>query len=251
MAKASRLQQHLQSDGVEVPGLRVVHWHEAADHVAGDYFDLLRCPNGAWLICIADVTGHGVAAAMGATILKTLLWSAVETGADLKGVLQSVNQRFSDVTLEEDFASLMLFQWHPEVGELHYASAGHETAYLLSDGLDPASLDSTGTLVGIAHDESWEIKELVVRPGNQLILYTDGITEARSPAGVLFGRERLARLITTHSARSIDDTINSMVNGLRSHLDGASADDDITLVGLEFAVGCEPNRARAATTSRQ
>ena len=235
MSKAGRLQHRLQSSGVTVPGLKVVHWHEAADHVAGDYFDLLRCPDGFWLICIADVTGHGVAAAMGAAILKTLLWSAVESGGDLDQIVRSVNQRFSEVTLEEDFASLLLIRWSPESSELQYANAGHETAYLLHKGSTPQFLGSTGTLVGIARDHIWEIKNMTIMPGSRLVLCTDGITEARSPAGKHFGRERLKRMIHEQSGYTVQDTIDCLVDALRSHLDGSPADDDLTLVGLEFA----------------
>ncbi len=234
MAKASRLQERLQGDRIEVPGLEVVHWHRAADHVAGDYFDLLRCPDGAWLICIADVTGHGVAAAMGAAILKTLLWSAVESGADLHRVLQSVNQRFSEVTLEEDFASLLLIRWSPESGALQYASAGHETAYLLTGQMDPTELTSTGTLVGLVQNHVWEIRDLHVQPGSRLILYTDGIIEAFSPDGELFGRERLAQIIRVHAEHPVQATVDAVVNALQTHLNGRAADDDLTLVGLEF-----------------
>jgi sigma-B regulation protein RsbU (phosphoserine phosphatase) len=234
MSKAGRLQHRLQSSGITVPGLKVVHWHEAADHVAGDYFDLLRCPDGSWLICIADVTGHGVAAAMGAAILKTLLWSAVESGGDLDQIVRSVNQRFSEVTLEEDFASLLLIRWSPESSELQYANAGHETAYLLHKGTTPQFMGSTGTLVGIARDHMWEIKNITIMPGSRLVLYTDGITEARSPDGKHFGRERLKRLIHDQSGYTVQDTIDYLVGALRSHLGGSPADDDLTLVGLEF-----------------
>lgn len=234
MVKAGRLQQRQQGSGVQVPGLKVVHWHQAADHVAGDYFDLLQSPDGSWLICIADVTGHGVAAAMGAAILKTLLWSAVESGADLNRILRSVNQQFSEVTLEEDFASLLLIRWSPEAGMLQYASAGHETAYLLKEGQPPTVLESTGTLLGLSQEYEWDIKDLVVTPGSRLILYTDGITEASSKAGELFGRKRLGRLIETCSADPIEIAIDRLVAAMKSHLAGRSVGDDVTLVGLEF-----------------
>lgn len=234
MAKAGRLQRRLQAEGVQVPGLRVVHWHRAADHVAGDYFDLLRRPDGSWLICIADVTGHGVSAAMGAAILKTLLWSAVESGSDLARILQHVNSRFSSVTLEEDFASLLLINWSPTEGVLQYASAGHETAYLISCHNRACKLGSTGTLIGLAVDSVWETQEIPVEQGDRLILYTDGITEARSPNGQQFGRERLRELIEAQSQRPIEVTIETMAETLQSHLAGHSAEDDLTLVGLEF-----------------
>lgn len=247
MSKANRLQQRLQSGGISVPGLKVMHWHEAADHVAGDYFDLLCCPDGSWLICIADVTGHGVAAAMGAAILKTLLWSALKSGADLNRILQSVNQQFSEVTLEEDFASLLLIRWSPKTGMLQYASAGHETAYLLTEGQPAAVLESTGTLLGLSQEYEWDIKDLVVTPGSRLILYTDGITEASSKTGELFGRKRLSRLIETCSADPIEITIDRLVAAMKSHLDGCPVGDDVTLVGLEFTEQPHPDVAPTST----
>lgn len=250
MTKAGRLQQRLQSDGVAVPGLEVVHWHEAADHVAGDYFDLLRCPDGDWLICIADVTGHGVAAAMGAAILKTLLWSAVDSGADLDRILHTVNQRFSDVTLEEDFASLLLIRWSHASGTLQYASAGHETAYLLTEGESPGLLESTGTLVGISHDQVWDIKSVDVEPGSRLVLYTDGITEARSPAGELFGRARLERLIRRQAPSTIRSLTDEVAVAIRSHLNGLPATDDLTLVTLEFSGHAEDQPATRPVANR-
>jgi sigma-B regulation protein RsbU (phosphoserine phosphatase) len=95
-------------------------------------------------------------------------------------------------------------------------------------------LESTGTLLGIAHDEAWEIKDLAVESGSRLILYTDGITEARSSSDKLFGRQRLMQAIETHADGSIQATIDALVECLRLHLDGLPADDDLTLVGLHF-----------------
>lgn len=234
MAKAGRLQRRLQAEGVQVPGLRVVHWHRAADHVAGDYFDLLRGPDDSWLICIADVTGHGVSAAMGAAILKTLLWSAVESGSDLASILRHVNSRFNSVTLEEDFASLLLIKWSPAESMLQYASAGHETAYLISHHSHTSKMGSTGSLIGLATDTAWDTQVIPVEQGDRLILYTDGITEARSPSGQQFGREHLRELIEAQSYRPIEVTIEALADTLQSHLAGCPTEDDLTLVGLEF-----------------
>lgn len=250
MSKAGRLQRRLQSDDVAIPGLKVAHWHEAADHVAGDYFDLLQCPDGAWLICIADVTGHGVAAAMGAAVLKTLLWSAVEAGADLDRILRSVNQRFGEATLEEDFASLLVIRWECDSGTLQYASAGHETAFLLVDDETPTLLESTGTLIGIAQDEVWDIRRVAVMPGSRLILYTDGITEATSPSGKLFGRDRLVSVIREQVDTPIQEMTDVVINEVRKHLDGRSADDDLTLVGLEFAGRTDDHPLKMQTAVR-
>ena len=234
MSKASRLQQRLQSGGVSVPGLDVVHWHEAADHVAGDYFDILRGPDNSWLFCIADITGHGVSAAMGAAILKTILWSAVESGSDLCRIMKQVNHRFSAVKLEEDFASLLLIRWTPENREIQFASAGHESAFHISKSGQVVTMESTGTLIGIAEDSVWDIQSLVAKPGDRMVLYTDGLTEARSPSGQQFGRKALQSLIESQVEKPINKTMEVLTQALQTHLSGRCADDDVTLVGIDF-----------------
>lgn len=234
MSKASRLQQRLQSGGVSVPGLDVVHWHEAADHVAGDYFDILRGPDDSWLFCIADITGHGVSAAMGAAILKTILWSAVESGSDLCRIMKQVNHRFSAVKLEEDFASLLLIRWTPENREIQFASAGHESAFHISKSGQVVTMESTGTLIGIAEDSVWDIQSLVAKPGDRMVLYTDGLTEARSPSGQQFGRKALQSLIESQVEKPINKTMDVLTQALQTHLSGRCADDDVTLVGIDF-----------------
>ena len=230
------LHQHQNAPvgSVSVPGLDVVHWHEAADHVAGDYFDILRGPDDSWLFCIADITGHGVSAAMGAAILKTILWSAVESGSDLCRIMKQVNHRFSAVKLEEDFASLLLIRWTPENREIQFASAGHESAFHISKSGQVVTMESTGTLIGIAEDSVWDIQSLVAKPGDRMVLYTDGLTEARSPSGQQFGRKALQSLIESQVEKPINKTMDVLTQALQTHLSGRCADDDVTLVGIDF-----------------
>ena len=108
MAKARRIQEHLLPKGIEVPGLTLAHLYQPATEVAGDYFDIVALPDQTWLLCIADVSGHGVPAAMTASMLKTLLLHAIEHHVTPDRILCFINDRFAAVSLEGDFATMLL-----------------------------------------------------------------------------------------------------------------------------------------------
>lgn len=93
MARAERIQQHLLPHDLNSPGLRVTHLFQPADTIAGDFFDRIELPNGDVVFCVADVTGHGVAAALTASMLKSLLSNAAEDFSDPAEILASVNNR--------------------------------------------------------------------------------------------------------------------------------------------------------------
>lgn len=236
MAKAVRLQNRLRGQETGVPGLTIESWHKAAESVAGDYFDVLEMSDGSWLICLADVTGHGVAAAMEVAILKSLLLSASERSQDLPTIIRDVNQHFSRVTLDEDFASLLIIRWAPGNHMLEWISAGHEPAYVLSQATEPISLNSTGTLIGLNNDdEVWELGQHPVCATDQIVLYTDGITEAQSPDGQLFGRQRLRlALQASHQSERVS-VIQSIRTSIEQFIDSSSSTDDITLVGITIS----------------
>jgi hypothetical protein len=101
--------------------------------VAGDYYDLLPLQDGGLLVCVADVTGHDVPAAMVASMLKALVLNAVERSGDPRQILQMVNRVFWRVTLEEDFAGMFLARWDPAAHTLTCAGAGNEPTVLTLD----------------------------------------------------------------------------------------------------------------------
>lgn len=126
MAKARRIQEAVLPQGADFPGLAVASLYVPADEVAGDYYDILRLDDGSWLISVADVTGHGVPAAMSAMMLKTLLLHATERESEPGKILQFVNHRMTTMLRSENLASMFLARFNPTDMTLEYASAGHE-----------------------------------------------------------------------------------------------------------------------------
>ena len=232
--KARRIQQHLlPADGRHL-GLDIGVFHWAADDVAGDYYDLFPMPDGTIMVCVSDVVGHGVPAAMIAAMLKVLLTEAAVIHDDPGEMLAWVKQRLIAVTLPEDFATVFLAQWNPATGRLRYASAGHEPALLLRADAPALALESTGTLLGIDGNSTWETVEMTIKGGESLICWTDGVSEARDVAGRLFGRERVAGLVEQHRASSPSEIVERVETAILGYLNGGILSDDCTLLVVRF-----------------
>lgn len=234
--KARRIQHHLLPETGRLPGLDVGVFHLAAEDVAGDYYDLMPMPDGTAVVCVADVVGHGVPAAMTAAMLKVLIAEAAAAHADPGDMLGWVNRRLAAVTLPEDFATVFLARWEPAAGRLRYASAGHEPALFLPAAGPAVPLGATGTLLGIDAGSGWDSGEVAVRAGDRLACWTDGLSEAHDPAGRMFGRERVAALVEQDRAAAVGEVADRVRAAVLGHAGGGAA-DDCTLLVVRFAGG--------------
>ncbi|KKK45101.1 hypothetical protein LCGC14_3166040, partial [marine sediment metagenome] len=238
LEKARLLQEHLlpHFKSGPVPSSAVVY--RPADTVAGDYYDLLPLSDGSLLACMADVCGHGVPAAMGAAILKALVFAAAERTTSPAAMLRSINERFLRVSLPGDFASMVLVRIVATSGAggvIEYASAGHEPCFLLRASGTLQRLDQSGILLGISQGEDWVDRQLDVSPADLLVLLTDGVTEAMDATRRQFGRERLVTQLAALAGSSPGEIARSIVAAVDLHCGHPSAvADDQTLVVLDL-----------------
>ncbi|MBI3864950.1 MAG: serine/threonine-protein phosphatase [Planctomycetia bacterium] len=239
LEKARRLQEHLLKEWPTVRGMKIARLFQPATEVTGDYTDLSIAPDGSAVLCIADVSGHGIPAAMGAAMLKTMFLEALRSTSCPADVLQRLNARFGDVVLPGDFASMFVARWDAQRGCLEYAIAGHEPAWLRH--LDGAyvPMTKTGHLLGVQSEETWPSETVQIRDHDRLLLVTDGVTECMNLTGELFGRDRVAAVLHDHSSAPIQDVVSSLERELESHRQGAPLKDDTTIVLIEFR-GDEP-----------
>lgn len=234
MEKAKKIQQHLLPNGIQIPSLVTACVFEPADTVAGDYYDFLPLEDGSWLICVADVIGHGVPAAMGAAMLKSLLMAASELPPyDPANLLQEVNQRFAAAMLPGNFASMFLARWKPDTNEFSWASAGHLPGIMLEKSGCLDSLESTGMLMGLDAGTDWEQRSTFLSTGDRILLFSDGVTETRSPNGELFGQERLTAWFSRCSVLSLQSTVMRIIEILIEWRGESVLSDDLTLVILQ------------------
>lgn len=234
MEKARKIQQYLLPHGVQISQLETAHIFEPADSVAGDYYDFLPLPGGSWLICIADVSGHGVPAAMGAAMLKSLLLAASEKPPyDPVTIMKEVNRQFTTSILPGNFASMFLARWEPESRTLTWVSAGHLPALLQNKSGTLETLKSTGLLIGIDLNAEWEQKTTILSPEDRILLFSDGVTESTNAEGTLLGVDRLTNLFSCRSDNSLQAEIMRINEAIANWRLNAAPNDDLTLVVLE------------------
>ncbi|MCC7423278.1 MAG: SpoIIE family protein phosphatase [Planctomycetaceae bacterium] len=234
--KARSIQRHLLPDRIEIPGIELALRYRPADGVTGDYCDAVEVGEGRWMVCLADVTGHGIPAALGAAMLKMIFRNSVLRAKDLSTALDEMNRQFSECCLPGDFASLLLLRWDSRSKCLEYANAGHEPGLLLA-ATGVTRLAATGVFLGIDPDQTWTTDRVDVRAGDRLLLSTDGATEMRSPHNQLFGRERLEASLSATRGLNLAASIHHIEQDLEQHRQAHTLSDDLTLVILEFTDG--------------
>jgi sigma-B regulation protein RsbU (phosphoserine phosphatase) len=233
MEKARRVQENLHPDLGDVPGFAVSTLFEPAEEVAGDFYDVISLPDGTTLFCMGDVTDHGVPAAMSAGMLKTSLEHALHSDKEPEALLRRMNDSFARTALPEDFATIVLARWDREAGRLTYASAGHETCYLVCEGeggTELVHMPSTGLVLGVEEEASWREDTLAASPGDMLVMLTDGVVEARSESGEQFGRQRVQKLLEEYPEGGPDGLTRAFRRQLIQYRGMTRQADDITLL---------------------
>lgn len=203
----------------------------------GDYFTFSE-RGGRLLAMIGDVSGHGLGAALYTTMAHVLVQQQLRAGAALDPAFRSLNEGLYH-TQSGRFMTAALIEVEPVTGALRYVSAGHNPLLLVSSGA-VRWLDSSGLPLGIVESGEWpEVADLVLAPGDCLVLYTDGFVEATNPAGEVFGDERFAAGILDGVRRGLAPLelaaeINQAVDAWSG---GRAHDDDLTLVIIQRHAG--------------
>jgi phosphoserine phosphatase RsbU/P len=248
LAVARRIQELFLPRTLPQPrGWQVAAFNRGAQAIGGDFFDCIELPGGQLGIVVADVCGKGVPAALFVALTRSLLrasslapW-AFQRGADmtaedvLAGALWFTNDYIATEHGESNmFITLFYGVLEPETGELSYINAGHNPPLILSVGNQAArELESSALPVGIISGQVYEIAHITLAPGEQLISFSDGITEAMSVDGEPYGDQRLLDALHIHSglpAPALAETITRLVD---EHAAGAPQADDMTLLIIQ------------------
>lgn len=250
LERARRVQQNLLPRTGDVDGLEVAFFHRAAEDVAGDYLDVFSTRRGTTVICVADVAGHGIASALVAAMLKILLLDAAENYDDPADMVVILNKKLLQVTLPEAFATVFLAEWNPSTRSLRYVNAGHEAGVVFRAGKMAHFLDSTGPMIGIDADFSWETKSVVMAEDELLTCWTDGVTEALNRDGELLGRQKVIQEITNACAMDPQALIEVVDYTIAEHTAHSRSTDDSTAIAVRFARSGDltPLEARSTTS---
>ena len=210
-------------------GLQLASSWQPANGVGGDCFDVLTFPGGGVGLSIADVAGKGVPAALLMSNLQAAVRAFAQEGAAPGAVCTAVNRLLCRNMASGRFVTFCYVSVDAAARKLTYANAGHNPPILLRASGRADLLAPTGTVLGVFPDGNYEQGSFAIAEGDRLVLYTDGITEGRNPAGDEFAEERLLESAARHRALSADDMLAAMLRDVEAFNAGVY-EDDATLI---------------------
>lgn len=194
--------------------------------LGGDCYDFTWLADGRLAFLIGDASGKGVAAAlMMAGVQASLRTASLFTGDDLPALLRAANLQVCYSSPAGRFATLFCGTVDPATGKLRYVNAGHNPPLVLHADSDCEWLETTGAPVGLFPDGEWTERTVQLRPGDRIVVYTDGVTETFSPAGDEWGAEGLLRSAREHAPESPDAMVGSILDAAYRFSQGAQCDD--------------------------
>ena len=222
---------HLPDMGAYCVGSRYI----PLEQVGGDFFDVVLLEGGKKIgLFIADVCGHGIAAAFVTAMTKISFRNACFGIPDPAAVLAQMNKELNEV-LQGGFVTAFYAVLDIKERVVRYASGGHPSVLLTRRGQAKImEMPPQTTFLGAFPELEYATSEFQCQPGDYFLLYTDGLLETRNEKGDPFGAERLANSMLAHSTKGIQELINLTVFELFDYMGSTPLEDDITLLGVEI-----------------
>lgn len=206
-----------------------------AKEVGGDFYDFFMIGEDRLAVIVADVSGKGVPAALFMVITKTLIKNYAQTGADPAEVFAMVNRILCDSNDAGLFVTAWMGVLEISSGTLTYVNAGHNPPLIKrADGEFEYLRERTGFVLAGMNDMKYRQNTLVIKPGDRLFLYTDGVTETTDPEEHLYGEERLRGFLNSHVPCDTDEMLQKLRSDLKEFAGTAPQFDDITMLLLDF-----------------
>ena len=215
--KKGRITEDVEIDYLYIPAIKI----------GGDIFDIRPLSKDKIAFFVADVTGHGIVAALIAAILKLSFVQACSNSNSPYDIAQKINKDLLETTTEEQFVSIFIGIADLNRMELKYVRAGHPEQFLKTQGRI-IELGGDGFLMGITDNLLIQEKTISITSDDTLYLFTDGITEAQNNDGEMFGIERLKSILSKH------DDLGFVLKELKFFT--TQFDDDITLVKIQLKI---------------
>lgn len=216
-----------------IPGCRVASLWQAARQVSGDFYDFVPRPDGTWGIVIADVADKGVPAALFMALSRTILRTVAFNRTSPADVLVRTNEIIDREAQSDLFVTVFYATWDAAAGTLTYANGGHNPPLLMRANGATGMLAKPGIALGVLPDIALENGRVQLQPGDTLVLYTDGVTEAMNEDYDEFGVERLEQAVRATRGQPATAVLEYIRERVRDHAGGTPQFDDITLVVVQ------------------
>ena len=222
----------LPKQDLKFNGWEVSYAYEPAGPVSGDYCDLVSTDKGDLYFLIGDVSGKGVAASFLMGRLHAIFRSLIGAGLGVAQLVERANQIFTETTMRPYYATLVCGKASTD-GDVEICNAGHCPPLVLHDGA-VSFIDSTGFPVGMFRQKSYTASHVRIRKGDRLLLYTDGLSEARDQLSREYGATRLQSLLGESHHLPAGALVGRLLEDVHSFSSVSPMTDDLTVMAIEM-----------------
>ena len=201
--------------------------------IGGDFYDVIKKGKGTTFVCIADVAGKGIAAALLMSNLQANLRALCAQYSDVVDIIKELNKIIYNITQGERFVTLFLARIDKNTHSLTYVNAGHNYPIFISEGKSEELVDGS-MLLGIMPEIGVVEARTTFQEGDSLFMFTDGVIEQINPAGDMYGSDRLLQVLKENQYRSAQELINHLLHDLYDFASDTSASDDVTMLQVKF-----------------
>ena len=208
---------------------------EPAKEVGGDFYDFFFIDDDLFCFVIGDVSGKGVPAALFMAVTITLIKAASIKGLTPDEIMSRVNNDLSQNNDSAMFVTIFFGILDLKTGEILYVNCGHNLPLFIRQKKEVGFIKkSKGIIVGAIEDAEFKSERMLLKPGDALFMYTDGVTEAMNEKDELFSDERLLKEMSTMLDQTIEEKVSSLMEKIKTFSNGAPQSDDITMLVLEY-----------------
>ncbi|MEJ2493829.1 MAG: SpoIIE family protein phosphatase [Ignavibacteriaceae bacterium] len=209
-----------------------------AKDVGGDLYDFFLIDKYRLGVVIGDVSGKGIAAALLMAVSKTLLKATAYKGMPADNILSEVNNIIADDSPPNMFVTVFYGVFDTRSGAFEYSNGGHNLPYIISVDGQVKSLDNIGGLmIGAMKDVPYESNVIMIKPGESLIFFTDGVTESFNKEGEEFHETGLEKILEGKNSLSVNELVDYVFENVQSFSEGVEQSDDITCLALKYLKG--------------
>ncbi len=237
---AQKIQQSLLPDTVPpFAHLEIAAHCVPSAQVGGDLFGFQKLGDERWAITVADVAGHGLGAAFIMASLRSILRSEAKSGSIASDILKRSNNMFGEDTRGNDvYATVFVALYSEKDNSLNFSNAGHPAPLFWQAATgELTELRDGGMALGLFKEEEYDDGTVVLRPGDLVVIYTDGVTEAKNNDGVFFGEGRLKEVIRNNAQKTSYALLEELLSSLQQFQGGMRSRDDITVLILKSSQG--------------
>jgi phosphoserine phosphatase RsbU/P len=205
----------------------------ASHQVGGDYFDVKQLGPDVWATVVADVSGKGVSSALLAALLQGAFLLACVDPEEIAQMMSRINRFLNERTKGEKYATVFYCTLDAG-GALHWANAGHPRPFLVRKNAELMNLDTTGLPLGMLDMGQYEVRKLQLDPGDKIVIYSDGLSEAENGDGEFFDKKGLQEAVKAYASLGCAEMLKELTRTVEEFTEDGVMSDDITIVVLEY-----------------